>query len=60
MFFGEMPKFIEKTYVSNLFAITNISCLFLYSFAIYHWKGFEESYNFLVANISIRIHMQKL
>jgi hypothetical protein len=60
MFSKERPKFIEKTYVPNLFAITNISCLFLYSFAIYNWKGFEKSYNFVVANISIRIHMQKL
>jgi hypothetical protein len=26
----------------------------------YHWKGFEESYNFVSGNILIRIHMQKL
>jgi len=60
MFSRERPKFIEKTYVLKLFAIKNFSCLFLYSFATYHWKDFEESYNFLVANISIIIHMQKL
>jgi hypothetical protein len=60
MFSRERLKFIKKTYVPNLFAITNISCLFLYSFATYHWKGFEESYNFVVANILIKIHMQKL
>jgi hypothetical protein len=60
MFSRERPKLIEKTYVLKLFAIKNVSCLFLYSFETYHWKDFKESYNFVVANISIIIHMQKL
>jgi len=25
----------------------------------YHWKGFEENYNFVSGNTSIKIHMQK-
>jgi len=56
----EMPKLPKETYVPNLFAITVISFLFLYVIATYHWKGFEESYNFVGGNISIKIHMQTL
>jgi hypothetical protein len=37
-----------------------ISYLFLYKLATYHWKGLEESCNFVIESISIRIHMQKL
>ncbi len=28
--------------------------------ARYHWKGLEESYNFVVEITLIKIHMQKL
>jgi hypothetical protein len=59
-FLGERPKFPKKTYFLNLFAIIVISILFLYAIATYHWKSFEESYNFVSGNASIKIHMQKL
>jgi len=39
--------------------ITIISCL-KYVITTYHWNGFEESYNFVGGNISIKIYMQKL
>jgi hypothetical protein len=55
----ERPKF-PWTHVLIFFAIVIISCSFLYSLAAYHWKGFEKTYNFIVGNISIRIHMKKL
>jgi hypothetical protein len=42
------------------FTIIIISCSFLYRLATYHWKGFEESYNFVVGSISIKAHMQKI
>jgi hypothetical protein len=32
----------------------------LYKVVTYRWKGFKDSYNFVVGNISIKIHMQKL
>jgi hypothetical protein len=54
------PKFLKETYVSNFFVIVIISLLFLYSLAAYHWKGLKKIYNFVVGNISIKIHMQKL
>jgi hypothetical protein len=53
-------KFLRETYVLNLFVIIIISLLFLYSLVNYHWKGIKERYNFVVGNISIKIHMQKL
>jgi hypothetical protein len=70
MFLGEGPKFLRekgtfpkkqciflrKTYVLNLFAITTISCLFLYRLVNYHWKGLEEGYNFVIGNISKTSH----
>jgi len=59
-FLKEKPKFPMETYVSNIFAIIVISYLFLYSFASHHWKSLKESYNFVVRNTSMRIHMQKL
>jgi hypothetical protein len=49
---------LGETYVSNLFTI--ISFVFLYVIVTYHWKGFENNYNFINGNISIRIHIQKL
>jgi len=54
------PKFLKETHVLNLFAITTISCLFLYKLATYPWKILKEGYNFVVGNILITIHMQKL
>jgi hypothetical protein len=59
-FLGERPKFPRETYFKNLFVIIIIIFLFLYVIATYHWKGFEESYNFVSGNASIKIHMQKL
>jgi hypothetical protein len=56
----ERPKFLRETYVLNLFVIIVIFFFKIYSLAAYHWKGFKESYNFVVGNISIKIHMQKL
>jgi hypothetical protein len=44
----------------NFLTITVISYLFLYMLTTYYWKGFEESYNFVLENISIRTHMKKL
>jgi hypothetical protein len=38
----------------NVFAIIVNSYLFSYKLAIYHWKGFMESYNFVVESISIK------
>jgi hypothetical protein len=52
IFFGERSKFLRETYVPNFFVITTISCLFLYRFMTYHWKGFKEGYNFVVGNTS--------
>jgi hypothetical protein len=57
---GKRLKFLEKKYILNVFAITTISCLFLYRLATYHWKGLEVGYNFVVGNTSIKIHMKKL
>jgi hypothetical protein len=54
------PKFPKEMHVLNLFAITIISCSFLYKLATYPWKGFKEGYNFVVVNISITTHIQKL
>jgi len=59
-FLGERPKFPRETYFKNLFVIIIIIFLFLYVIATYHWKGFEESYNFVSGNALIKIHMQKL
>jgi hypothetical protein len=59
-FLKEKPKFPMETYVSNIFVIIVISYFFIYSFATHHWKSLEESYNFVVRNTSMRIHMQKL
>jgi hypothetical protein len=56
----ERPRFLRETYVSNLSTIIVISFLFLYVIVTYHWKGFEESYNFVGGNTSIIINMQKL
>jgi hypothetical protein len=57
---GKKPKFRGETYVPNFLAIRDISYVFSYRLAIYHWKGFKDSYNFVVGNNSIRTHMQKL
>jgi len=54
------PKFSRVTNVLNSFAITTISCLFLYKLATYPWKSFKGGYNFVIGSISITIHMQKL
>jgi hypothetical protein len=54
----ETPKYLGETYVHNFFTIT-FSYLSLYKLATYHWKDFEERYNFVVENYLIRIHMQK-
>jgi hypothetical protein len=56
----ESLMFPKDTYVSNLFAITIISFLFLYIIAPYHWKDFENNYNFIDGNISIRIPYAKI
>jgi hypothetical protein len=37
-----------------------ISCSFLYRLVTYHWKGFKDSYNFVVGGTSIKTHVQKL
>jgi hypothetical protein len=60
IFSKERPKFLEKTYVLNFFAITTISYLFLYKLVTYPWKGLKKRYNFMVGNTSTKIHMQKL
>jgi hypothetical protein len=52
IFLKERSKFLKEIYVPNLFAITTISCLFLYRLMTYDWKGFKEAYNFVVGNIS--------
>jgi hypothetical protein len=44
----EKPKFLKETYVPNLLAFT------VYKLVTYHWKGVEESYNFVVESISIK------
>jgi hypothetical protein len=48
------------TYVLNFFATMTISFSFLYKLATYYWKAFEEGYNFVLENMSIKIHMKKL
>jgi len=55
-----MLKFLEKTYVPNLFTTKTILCYVLYKIVTYHWKGSNENYNFIVENISIKIHMKKI
>ncbi len=42
------------------FAFIVILFSFLYILMTYHCKGLGEKYNFVIWNISIRIHMQKL
>jgi hypothetical protein len=32
----------------------------IYSLVTYHWKGLEKNYNFVIENILIKTHMQKL
>jgi hypothetical protein len=59
-FLGKRPKFNKETCVMNLFAIIIIFYSFLCKLATYYWKGCEESYNFVVGSIPIKIHMQKL
>ncbi len=54
-FLKERPKFLEETYVSNIFAIIIISCLFLYMLVTHHWKGFKEIYNFVIGSTLIKI-----
>jgi hypothetical protein len=59
----ERPKFLGGTYVPyvlKILAIIVISYLFLYRLVTYHWKGLEESYNFVVENILIKTQMKKL
>jgi len=53
-------KLLQKTYVSNCFAIKTISYSFLFGLATYDWKGFKENYNFVIGNTSIKIHIKKL
>jgi hypothetical protein len=60
LFLEEKLKFLEETYVPIFLTIVVISFLFSYKLAIYHYKGFNDNYNFVVENISIIIHMQKL
>ncbi len=52
-------NFAGKHNVSKLFTITIISYLLLYKLTTY-WKALEGNYNFVVGNISIKIHIQKL
>jgi hypothetical protein len=59
-FVGERPKFPWKHILKIFLQIIVIIFLFLYFIATYRWKGFEESYNFVSGNVSIKIHMQKL
>jgi hypothetical protein len=54
-----MAKYLRKTFVPNFFATITISCSFLYKLVTYYWKVLKESYNFVVKNISIKIHMKK-
>jgi hypothetical protein len=42
-FLEEQCTFFNETYVPNLFAITTISCLFLYRLATYHWKVWRKA-----------------
>jgi len=46
---------LKNNHVLNCFAITTISCSFLYKFMTYHWKGVEKGYNFVVGSILIII-----
>jgi hypothetical protein len=48
-----------NSHVPNNFTISTISCWLLYRLATYHWKVLEEGYNFVVENISIKIHYKK-
>jgi hypothetical protein len=48
------------TYVLKFFATMTISYSFLYKLATYYWKAFEKGYNFVLENMSIKIHMKKL
>jgi len=60
LFFEERPKFFREKYVPIFLTIIIVSFLFLYKLAIYHCKGFNDNYNFVVENISIIIYVQKL
>jgi len=46
----EMHKFPKETYVPKLFAIIIISYLFLCRLVTSQWKGFKDSYNFVVGS----------
>jgi len=52
------PSSLEK----HIFRIFMQSRFFFvcYKFATYHWKCLKEIYNFVIGNILIKIHMQKL
>jgi hypothetical protein len=39
----------------EFFSIILISYLFLYKLATYHWKGLEESYNFVVEALQSKL-----
>jgi hypothetical protein len=54
----ERPKFVGETYIPKTFAIRTIPCLLLYKLVTYHWKGLEESYNFVVGSILIKFYMK--
>jgi len=45
---GKAPSSSRNNHVPNYFAITTMSCSFLYRLMIYHWKGLEKDYNFVV------------
>jgi len=48
------------TYVLKVFATMMVSYSFLYKLTTYYWKAFKEGYNFVLENMSIKIHMKKL
>jgi uncharacterized membrane protein len=48
------------TYVVIVLAVIIILYLFLYRLVTCQWKAFEESYNFVIERILIKIHMKIL
>jgi hypothetical protein len=56
----ERPKFLEKHMFQNFWQSQSSHYIYIYRLPTYRWKGFEENYNFVVENTSIRIKMQKL
>jgi hypothetical protein len=51
----------QRNICSEFFSNHNhIIFVYIYMFLTYHWKGLEESYNFVIGSTSVRPHMKKL